>query len=569
MPLLLRQCLLDTYLVRLRVIAGFWGVELTTSRQREAALELAEAMDDPETVGRVRQALPEEERRALRALHASDGYMPQRIFARQWGDIRAMGPGRMEREQPWNDPISPAEGLWYRGLIFRSFEQGPDGAYEAVFIPSEIQAHLPPPDAGASHIALESVPAPPAVLSTADHLLDDACTLLSYVQNERPRLIAGRRWPERHKKRLLQQLRIRNPRCFAFLGHLAVSIGWLVEQDTGRLRLEPESITTWLQGDAFHQRRTMVETWRDDPTWNDLFHVPSLQPEDTGAWRNDPTLARTAILHHLSACAPEAWYYLNDFIAAVKQSEPDFQRPDGDYETWYIRDTETGNYLSGFGSWDAVEGRLIRYLITQPMAWLGVVDLGSHQTARRPTPFRLTEAGAAILDLAAPPSPAKPSAPRLRSGFQLSIPAARRYQRFQIARVADWLQSGDRFTYRLTPRSLERARRQGISVTRVLEFLAEACDAPIPRLLEDALTRWDARGTEAWLERAVLLRLSSEELMSRALASRPVGRLVQERLGPTTALVRERDWSKVIAGLEEMGLLPQVTGLDEDGSSQG
>ncbi|MFW6115708.1 MAG: helicase-associated domain-containing protein [Chloroflexota bacterium] len=567
MPLL-RQCLLDTYLVRLRAIAGFWDVELTASRQREAALDLAEAMDDAQAVARVYRALPKEERRALHALLASGGRMPQRIFARQWGDIRAMGPGRMAREQPWDNPVSPAEGLWYRGLFFRSFEQGPDGAYEAVFIPPEIEAHLPRPAAAGTHIALEPVSTPAAVFSSADLLVDDACTLLSYVQNERPRLLAGRRWPDRHKKPLVQQLRIRNPHCFIFLAHLAVSIGWLVDQDGGRLRLAPESVTAWLQSDTRHQRAALVETWRDDPTWNDLFHIPTLQPEDTGAWRNDPTLARKAVLHHLTACAPQAWYSLSDFAAAIKQADPDFQRPGGDYETWYIRDTETGDYLSGFESWDAVEGRLIRHLITQPMAWLGLVDLGSRETERQPTTFRLTAAGAAFLDLADPPPSSKPSAPRLRSGFRVSVPAARRYQRFQIARVADWLQSGDRFTYRLTPASLERARRQGIAVSRVLEFLGEACEAPIPRLLEAALTRWDARGTEAWLERAVLLRLSSEELMSQALASRPVGQLVQERLGPTTALVRQRDWSRVVAGLEEMGLLPRVTGLDEDRLTQ-
>jgi hypothetical protein len=146
----------------------------------------------------------------------------------------------------------------------------------------------------------------------------------------------------------------------------------------------------------------------------------------------------------------------------------------------------------------------------------------------------------------------------------VSVPAARRYERFQLARIADWFQSDDPFTYRLTPASLERARKQGISVTRVLEFLDEVTDGPVPRPLEAALTRWDARGTEAWLERSVLLRLSSEELMSQATSSRRLSHLIQQRIGPTTALVSERDWHRVAAGLEEMGLLPQIVGLSEN-----
>ena len=560
--LLLRQCLLNTYLVRLRVIARFWQVDLTARKQRELALKLAEAMANPETLTRAYQALTEQQRQALRALLASDGQMPQRVYAREWGEIRMMGPGRMDREEPWEEPISPAEGLWYRGFLFRSFEQGPDGAYETVFVPPEIRAHLPTPDEKQADIALEPAPAPATVYPSADLLLDDACTLLSYVQKERPRLVSNHRWSERHRQRLLHRLRIQVPDRFAFLSHIAHSIGWLVENETGRLRLQSEPVTAWLEATTFDQRHTMAETWREDATWNDLFHVSSLQPEDTGAWRNDPVLARKAIFRHLKSCAPQTWYRLKDFASAVKHVDPDFQRPDGDYETWYIRDAETGTYLSGFESWDAVEGRLIRHLITRPLSWLGIVDLGVDKSGKRPSAFRLTEDGAAFLDLADPPAPAEPSAPHLCSGFQVCMPAARRYERFQLARVADWVESGDRFTYRLTPDSLLRAQKQGISVKRVLEFLDEVTDGPLPRSVETAITRWDSRGTEAWLERSILLRLSSEELMSRAMSSRGVGPLIKERISPTMALVSERNWSRVAAGLEEMGLLPQIIGLN-------
>lgn len=564
MPLL-RQCLLDTYLVRLRTIARFWDITLTASKQREAALELTEAMSNPETVARAYRGLSEEERQALRALLASDGQMPQRVYAREWGEIRAMGPGRMDRERPWEEPVSPAEGLWYRGFLFRSFEQGPDGAYEAVFVPPEIQAHLPTPEAEQPRIALESIPEPPAVLLTGDFFLDDACTWLSYVQNERLRPGTDGQWPSKHRQRLLHRLRSQDPERFAFLSHLAHSIGWVVEHDAGHLRLQPEPVTAWLESTTFDQQHTMTATWRDDPTWNDLFRVSSLQPEDTGAWRNDPILARKAILRHLKSCAPETWYALEDITAAIKELDPDFQRPGGDYETWYIRDAETGAYLSGFESWDAVEGRLIHYLITRPMAWLGIVDLGSRASRKRPCAFRLTAGGAAFLELTAPPSPPKPPALRLQSGFRISVPAARRYERFQLARIADWVQSGDRFTYRLTPDSLRRGRKQGISVARVLEFLDEVIDGPLSHSVEAALTRWDAHGTEAWIERSIILRLSSEALMSRAIASRRLGHFIKERIGPTTALVSERDWPQVTAGLEEMGLLPQVVGLNEGG----
>jgi hypothetical protein len=557
----LRQRLLDTYLVRLRAIARFWEIKLAARRQREIALELAEAMEDAEAVTRAWKALTLEQRQALRALLANDGRMPQRVFARQWGEIRAMGPGRMERERPWNEPVSPAEGLWYAGLIFRTFDQGPDGAYEAVLVPPELQALLPVADAERPTIALAPVTTPAVVRSYQHHVLDDACTLLSYIQNERPRLRSNQQWPEQHKEHLLSRLRVQDSGYFSLLVHVASQIGWLCEETTGRLRLQPEAVTAWLQSAPLHQQRAVVNAWRGDPAWNDLFHIPALQPEDTGAWRNDPILAREAVLRHVEACRPGTWYGLNALLTAIKQLDPDFQRPDGDYDSWYIRDEATGAYLSGFESWDVVEGRLIRYLVRKPMAWLGLVDLGTVGGDHPATAFRLTNEGAALLGLSEPPSTPERSSARMRSGFRVAVPAACRYERFQLARVADWLQSGTPFLYRLTASSLARARRQGISVTRVLEFLQDLIEAPVPRSIEAALTRWAARGAEAHLERSVLLRISSEELMDQVIASPTLSHLIGERIGPTTVTVRSQDCEQVIRALGEMGLLPEVKGL--------
>jgi len=158
-------------------------------------------------------------------------------------------------------------------------------------------------------------------------------------------------------------------------------------------------------------------------------------------------------------------------------------------------------------------------------------------------------------------------------------PLARRYERFQLARVADWVASplvggakGGRnpFVYRLTPASLERARRQGIPVTRVLEFLDQVTGAsvPVPRFVEAALTRWEARGAEARLERAVLLRLSSQELMAQLTSSPRTRHLIHEQVGPAAALVREQDWPRLVVALGEMGLLTDVVALEmEEGNT--
>jgi hypothetical protein len=566
----LQQCLLDADLIRLRVVARFWDVELATSRQRDVAAQLAEAMAAPEAAAAAWEALPDNERRALEALLATGGQMPLKVFVREWGEIRAMGPARMDREQPWREPVSPVEGLWYRGFVSRAFEQGPEGTYEVIFVPPELRTYLMTAPAPSAAIVLEPAPEPAAMRAAGDALLDDVCTLLAYLQNERVRPQAGGGWPAHHESLLVRRLRDPDPARLSLLHHLVRGREWLRVVDSGHLRPDPGPVTTWLQSSSDQQRHALAEAWRDDPSWNDLFHVPTLVPEDTGGWRNDPLLARKVILCHLRACTPGTWYVIDDFVGAVKQATPDFQRPDGDYTTWYIRDAATDAYLSGFESWDAVEGALIRYLVTGPLAWLGLVNLGSRDLGEPGTTFRLTLIGAVFLSLvASPPEPAL--APlTLRRDFRVLVPPARRYDRFQLARVADWIASPPlkeggafEFIYRLTPTSLDRARQQGISVVRVLEFLEQAIDAPVPRSIEAALTRWDARGTEARLERMVVLRLASEELMAWVLASPSARHLIREQIGPTAALVQEKDWPRLVAALGDMGLVPDVVALED------
>ena len=207
---------------------------------------------------------------------------------------------------------------------------------------------------------------------------------------------------------------------------------------------------------------------------------------------------------------------------------------------------------------------MIRYLITGPLAWLGLLELGAAVLGVPPVAFRLTQAGAATLDLAGSPPELKPGPLVLRPDFTVLVPPARRYERFQLARIADWEHTGDMYVYRLSPSSLERGQQQGIPLARVLEFLGSTSDAPVPRFVEAALTRWGARGGEARVERLVLLRLSTAELMDQVSSSPRTRNLIEERVGPTAAVVRERDWARLVVALGEMGLLPEVTGLDKD-----
>jgi hypothetical protein len=286
--------------------------------------------------------------------------------------------------------------------------------------------------------------------------------------------------------------------------------------------------------------------------WNELWRLPSLEPEDTGTWRNDPTLARVALLRHLRALRPGQWVKIAAFIGAIKATDPDFQRPGGDYGTWYLRDAASGVYLTGFESWDQVEGALLRALLTGPAWWLGLVELGGEIDGAPPGVFRPT----------APDLPATAmQSPLVRPDLTITLPATHRFDRFQLARIADLMVVDDPYVYCITPASLSRARRQQINHEKVLGFLDHLGEAPLPGSLRSSLKRWFERGTEVWLERTVLLRVADGKLLQQIVDSPKTGRYIGRIVGQTAVTVAEKDWSKLAQALAELGLLADVIGI--------
>ncbi len=546
----LRQCLFDYDLALLRVIAAQWSVELSTNRHDDAVDVLILRLSDRVAQAELWSCLPEDERRALSTLLSAGGSLPAGAFIRRFGDIRPMGPGRLERERPWESPVSIAETLWYRGLIFKAFDQGPGEMQEVVFVPPELQVMVENSEMPQEKIA--PVPAPQTQKQAGTELADDVCSFLAFIHATAVNATPGRSLPERHARTLARQLRDEDSIRLDLLIHLAAQLS-LVKPDTAPLRPDPQTATAWLQSHTFRQLRALYESWRDSAGWNDLWRVPTLRCEDTGSWHNDPLASRRVVLDTLAKLEPGAWYRVQDFVAAIHQTSPDFERPGGDYDTWYIRDEATNQYLRGFGSWDQVEGALLRFILGGPLHWLGVVDTDVDGKA-----FCVTGIGYWLLRQGDAPTSSEGATFVVRADGQVDVSASRRYERFQLARVAEWVASGETYTYRITPSSLERAKAQRITPERIIEFLERTSGVPAPESLSGALRRWGTRGTEAWMQQAVVLRVARPELLDQLAESPQTRKYVRETVSSTVALVAPRDWPEMLAALLEMGILPEV-----------
>jgi hypothetical protein len=541
----------------LRIVASLWGVDLTSSNASEAAAELAEALCDAGLVEEVVSTLPKEGRAALEALLQAGGKMSWGNFTRRFGDIREMGAGRRDREQPHLRPVSAAEILWYRALTAKSFFDTEKGPQEFAYVPDDLLMALE--FAGVSGEALreeipETDPAeavqtkkgsqtnePPGrpaspgekthPLPPDDRILDDACTLLAALR-------MGMTPPETG---------IPVP----VVRDLLMAAKILSTDGTP----QPEPARKFLEANREQALDQLRDAWQESDSFNELRQLPGLVFE--GEWKNQPQETREFLLNLLEPIPEGQWWSLPAFIRDIKQKYPDYQRLAEDYDSWFIKRASDGAYLRGFGSWDEVDGAVLRYLITGPLFWLVLVDLASPEEGAPPTAFRSSRLSAKLEDAKLTvSSQGKISVPRL-------VPRAARYQ---IARFCEWdEEKADEYRYRVSVNSLEKARKQGLKAEQLLSILRKHAASPIPPPFVRALQRWEANGTEAKLESLVILKVSKPEVLKELRESK-AGRFLGEQLGPVTVVIKPGAQAKVLAALAELGFLAEsleINGQDE------
>ena len=538
----LYQTLLDSDQARLRVIARQWDVELSTTRKTDMAAELMAEMASGDAVAQMLDQLKPDQRAALDDLLRRGGALPWAVFVRRAGEVREIGPGRVEREELWRTPISAGEALWNLGLVQRAFDDNEGRAVEMAFVPEDLMLYMPEP-------APLEIPDPPAGAHPAyispgdDSLADDLVSVWATLQRARsdddvtPEAFMP---PEQERRQLLEAL--------------SVERGWLKEGHDNRLRPSANAVLSWLKADPWTQWAALANVWMASRTWNDLAHMATLRPDPVHGWPNDPLGTRQSFLKMLTTCSSDTWYDLESFRTYIKAHATDFVRPDGNYDTWAPRDARTEAPLRGFDAWDMIEGALIDYLLTHPLHWLGLVDLGSAAPAEPPTAFRLTDAGTAILHKTEPPSFPEPPAVRLLNGVKLSVPRHCRYERFQLSRIADATTTleNDAFHYRLSPTSLERAKRQRIPLARIISFIQEATGGrSLPANLQAAIQRAYQGTGQASLAHLWVLRVSDPQFLELPA----IAALIVTRLAPGIVAIREQDRTRACQILLQNGLL--------------
>jgi hypothetical protein len=548
----------------LGVVASAWHTALPASEQMANVETLAEAMLAPGALESQVAALSATARQALALMVRAGGTVPSHRITMNYGSIRRFGPARLEREKPWQEPASPLEELYYRGLVYRAY--GEVGAYygEILLIPDPFMEALPRLTALQAQVTAQPIATPEQVRAEDDALVEDLFAVLVYLRLHRLQApqqgLADTSWLDVQRLGLSRRmLGSAEPARQRLLAHLLTRLrliqvsrgGWL--EPTLRAR-------DWLrQPDAARLDHLLI-AWRDDADWDELCHLPTLRCEGTG-WRSDPVVARRNLMAFLAAWPAETWFALDDLLGALKEQLPDYLRPDGDFTSWYIRNATTDEYLSGFASWDAVEGALARYLCTGPLHWLGVVRLGHSEG--RPVALWLTARSKQLLSGVLSQSRSRAEShgrlATVSDDLRVSIvPQGTLYDRYLLERFAEWQGQGAQANYAITIEALARGVEGGIKLEQMVAFLKRVTQDQIPAVALRALLAWGARFGRVSLQRAVLLRAHDEATLQQIQADPELQPLVREVLTPTTCWVAEEDLAELERRLKAAGLWPHL-----------
>lgn len=529
----------------LRAVANGWDINLSAPDAYTAVPQLVSAMSQPETIRIAFGRLPEEARAAIEDLLAHEGRVAWGQFTRDHGELRQMGASKRDRERPDLSPASPVELLWYRGMIAKAFFDLPPEPQEFAYIPDELVETF------SELCRVEPFKwGRPATPGEQDYVVLVTDAIIDYATDY---LAANRIEMEMNS---WDNFRVHWPEGMeAFIRGLLYA-DYLLDE---LYNPDPEKVRDFLMSPRGETLGELAKAWMRSQTINELKLLPSIEVDE--GIDNNPFGTRKAVLDLLSHVPNDTWWNIQSFIQGVHEREPDFQRPGGNYQSWYIKDRETNVILSGFEDWFDVDGALLYYFITGPMHWLGYFDLSSNRSDGEPIAFRFSSWAQGLWG-GAGPEELENHESKITVGHAglIQVPvSAPRWLRYQIARFTDWHKVDGRgehlvYHFRVTPKSLRRANTQGLKPSQLVKLLQAHVAEPPPQGFEQAVENWEQGGTQALIQTAKLLRFSDAAALQK-LKESEAAHLIHEELNDTTVLVNAHDAPELVRMLTEMGIL--------------
>ncbi len=491
-------------------------------------------------------------RAALRALLEADGILPYADFTHRFGLLPPYRPWRAgEPPAPWAAPVSPAQTLFYQGLVFPGDLGDRRHPRPVIILPREFHAPLA---ALLEPAPLAAVAAPPRV-SAPPYALPLA-RFLSFLERETLAPLHGRWLPPQALRALAAFLPAAPPALrselqwpyLTFLHYLAEQAG-LIAVNAGLLKPTTEAYT-WLDAAPAVQLSHLWQAWRA-PT-----------AENARLWQRYrlPLAAEAHPPHRFAdfcqALAARPPYQASPvaYLDVLEDHAPALCRPESAYRVWAETDPEAQV------AYHAELRAAFTALLTGPLAWLGLLETTSDG-------LNLTPWGAAFLALpgSAWPPPPPPLALQLTpvdaDTFALHYTAAAAGSvtprlRLQLETLAPPTPAA-LDTGQLTRASVHQALQQGATAESLLTLLEHAAD-PLPPLLVAALYRWAAELETVSIRQIILLETRDPALLQTLTRARRVRETLGETLSARAVRVNAARLPDLLRRLARRGITPRL-----------
>ena len=559
----LRACLEASSWRRLLAIMASHGLPCST-RWRKADLiqALHTHLSQPDVLRHIVTRLSKPAQDALAALLRADGALPAPTFTAIHGAIRPYRPWRKDSQpqQPWQNPASPAERLWYLGLLYMHPPKPAPRVTQQAIIPADLLPLL-------QGLLLDSRTGEPVhLLSPPGHPADPLwhiALLLATLEEDAVRPLRGGWLPPRTLAALASRIGLdldeecqpsrseRRMPYLAFLHYLAAATGLMAGD--GRLGLTSLG-WQWLADPPEARWHTLWEGW--------LAATADVAQPFRFPWASLGPQARALVLAQVRLLPLDGFVPLAQVVEQAHLSDE--------------------QQLLG-QPWDQEEDP-VSALITGPLFWLGILDIGQGQEEAQapgaPSHFlRLTPLGAWLLELpdCGPPPFPSPQPCTIRPPQRdliLVPPAARPIHLARLAPFCQWLgpePPAPEQRLLLSEERVGQAVARGIEVAQIVHYLEEALGQPPGRRQRQRLRRWARAGQRVRVRHLTVLETGDSELMGRLRSRKLIRRHLGDVLSPTRVALNPAGLPALLQTLRTLGLYaapPPSLEPTEDRASQ-
>lgn len=561
----LERCLHESPTSHLRAIAAFRKMDALINPSRsEMIAVLRDRLTDFESNKKLILELNGQEREILFQILDAGGSLSVGDLEKSWGSDDP----EVARRWFWHKTVNPGLArLRLMGFLYcLRYREDKTTAY---VLPEEFYPYVAPEP----FKQLSDTYAPYRMFSVPRIILTDMFYLLKYVDEYNIRLLKTGGVPKRHKPLIVDRLNVLTPvtlsrdeKYITMLFSIAKDLGLLVQLGQ-KLEIDPK-VTAWFSQEPFIQVREIFNAWLNEDSYESLRETENIQITTAGL-RHPFTRVKRAFVSLLAGLPQDRWIPLKNFSDYFKLQRPFFYRPDHSPHLWQLRYMATREIIPAENVWENLEDNLIERMLSQQLAWLGLVDIGL-SADEKVEAFMLTHFGHAVLSGKSNYSEFSNQSESswlsqmdkilIQPDFEVLAPSGIILSiRDKLEKIAEFVSGGHVQKYKISRNSIASALESGFKSKEILDFLVSASQTKIPQNVERSIHDWIEEFGKIELKKTTLLKTQTPFLMQELLASSDISQFLGELIGPETVLITENQLTDLVNELKRMGHLPKVT----------